>query len=395
MLVWLSSAATARAEDLVLGMSAAFTGATSALGIECYRGAWTCFQEINDKGGIRGRKVVIRARDDGYDPVKALLNTEKLIREDKVLALFAYVGTPTTTRVLPLLKRYEEEYWQLFFPFTGADILREQPYDAFVYNLRASYRQETKALVDYFVKHGRRRIAVFYQIDVYGRTGWDGVRQALKKNGLNIISEATYKRGTKFEANFHEQVDELRQNEPDAIISIGSYGACAAFIRDARNAGLKAPIGNLSFVGSEQLLGLLRQAGREANHDYTADLIVSQVVPSYFDDSLPAAREYRAAMDQYRPPLPEIHEPGYQPLQYGFVSFEGYLDAKVMAEILHRAGNNPDRRALREAADSLKRFPIGLGPDVTVSLGPGPFRGLNKVYLTVIRDGKFVALADE
>src|SRR5581483_3832890 len=155
---------TARADELVLGMSAAFSGPTRALGIECYRGASAFFEGVNRAGGIHGRKVVIRAYDDGYDPVPALLNTERLIQDDNVLALFGYVGTPTTTRVLPLLKRLEAQDWRLFFPFTGADVLRDERYGKFVYNLRPSYRQETGEIVDRFVKIGRRRIGVFYQI---------------------------------------------------------------------------------------------------------------------------------------------------------------------------------------------------------------------------------------
>jgi ABC-type branched-subunit amino acid transport system substrate-binding protein len=101
------------------------------------------------------------------------------------------VGTPTVTRVLPLLKIYSNRSSYLFFPFTGAQPQREPPYNEFVFNLRASYREETEGLVDNFVKVGRNRIAVFYQADAYGRSGWDGVRRALAKYGLGIVGEAT------------------------------------------------------------------------------------------------------------------------------------------------------------------------------------------------------------
>src|SRR5262249_16378065 len=166
----------ARAEDLVLGMSAAFKGPSRGLGIELYRGAMACFAEVNATGGVHGRKIRIQAYDDGYQPGPAVANTVRLIRDDKVFLLFGYVGTPTVTRVLPLLKRFDDRSVYLFCPFTGAEPQRRPPYDAYVFNLRASYGQETAGLVNHFVAVGRKRIAVFYQIDAYGRSGWDGVR---------------------------------------------------------------------------------------------------------------------------------------------------------------------------------------------------------------------------
>ena len=92
-------------------------------------------------------------------------------------------------------------------------------------------------------------------------------------------------------------MDILRKADADAVISIGSYAACAAFIRDARDAGWNVPIANVSFVGSENLLALLQEAGKANGTDYTRNLINSQVVPSYHDRTLPAVREYRQLMD--------------------------------------------------------------------------------------------------
>ena len=190
--------------EIVLGTSAAFTGPSRGLGIELYRGATAYFDYVNENGGIHGRMVRLKLYDDGYQPVPAVTNTMKLMLEDKVYALFGYVGTPTVTRVLPMLKKFQDEDFLLFFPFTGAQPQRELPYGDFAFNLRASYRQETAGLVDNFIKTGRDRIAVFYQADAYGRSGWAGVRSALKKYDLSMVGEATYRRGTKFTASLRE-----------------------------------------------------------------------------------------------------------------------------------------------------------------------------------------------
>ncbi len=378
--------------DIVLGMSAAFTGASGDLGVELYRGAEAYFTELNGSGGIDGRPIRILAKDDGYDPARAIRNTIELIETDRVPLLFGYVGTPTVTRVLPLLKRYEDRGPYLLFPFTGAQPQRQLPYSDFVYNLRASYFQETAGLVDHFVAVGRRRIAIFYQADAYGRSGWDGVRRALAARGLQIAAEATYRRGTTYDASMAAQVQALRAAAPDAVISVGAYAACAAFVRDAVNAGWDVPIANLSFVGSESLLGLLLTEGRRTGKDYTSRLINSQVVPSYEDQSLPSVREYRELLARVHPAAPFASDAGRDTPPFTFVSFEGFLDAKLLADVLRRSGGATDRASIRRAFDGIEHLDLGI--DTPVSFGPGRTQGLDAVYYTRVDGGRFVPLTD-
>ena len=379
-------------DEIVLGMSAAFSGPSRGLGSELYRGAKACFNHVNDNGGIGGRRIALQLYDDGYQPDPCVRNTMKLMLEDRVFLLFGYVGTPTVTRVLPLLKKFQDERVYLFFPFTGAQPQREPPYGDFAFNLRASYRQETAGLVGNFVRAGRKRIAVFYQADAYGRSGWAGVRAALKRHGGEIVGEATYRRGQRFTGSMRRQVEILTAASPDAVICIGSYAACAGFARDAVDLGLRVPIANLSFVGSENLLKLLTEDSGDPE-PYTRLLVNSQVVPSYEDTSIPAVREYRELMAHYDPQIPEelVKEP-YTPFPQSFVSLEGFLDAKLMAEILRRLEGVPDRAGLEEAVFSVRDFDLGIGEKV--SFGPGRRQGLQKVYYTVVRDGRFVTLDD-
>jgi ABC-type branched-subunit amino acid transport system substrate-binding protein len=381
------------AGEIVIGMSAAFTGPSRGLGVEFHRGASAYFAEVNHKGGVRGRKLVLKAYDDGYNPGPAVDNTVRLLQQDDAFLLFGYVGTPTTTRVLPLLKRYEARPTFLFCPFTGAEPLRQAPYGAYVFNLRASYGQETAGLVNNFVRVGRKKIAVFYQIDAYGRSGWDGVRQALKKHGLKMTGEATYRRGAPFPTSMARQVALLRKGEPDAVICVGAYAACAAFVRDARDAGWDVPIANVSFVGSEHLLGLLNEHGRSRGKDYTRGLINSQVVPSYERAGLPAAKEYRALMAKHKPAPPQGVAPAdYQPLPASSVSFEGFLSAKLVEKVLLALGPVPRREGLQAAAEGLRGVDLGIG--VSVSFGLDRHQALEAVYFAVADKGRFVPLED-
>jgi len=380
--------------EFTLGVSAAFSGPSRGLGIELYRGATAYFEHVNGQGGVRGRRISLSIYDDGYQPDPCVKNTTELMLRDQVFLLFGYVGTPTVTRVLPLLKKFQDRSMYLFFPFTGAQPQRQPPYGDFAFNLRASYAQETGGLVDNFVDIGRRRIAVFYQADAYGRSGWAGVRAALGRHDLEIVGEATYKRGSKFTSVMRRQVEILKEAEPQAVICIGAYAACAAFARDAVDNDLRVPIANLSFVGSENMLKLLTE-GRtpEDAARYTDLLVNSQVVPSYEDTSIPGVREYRELMQQYDPEPPaDLVTEEYTPFKHSFVSLEGFLDAKLMAEVLQRLGDRPSRDGLEQAVFTVRDVDLGIGE--LVSFRPDQRQGLQRVYYTMVDDGRFVTLDD-
>jgi ABC-type branched-subunit amino acid transport system substrate-binding protein len=355
------------------------------------------FNEVNRRGGVAGRKLVLLAYDDGYEPLPAIDNTLRLIEERRALLLFGYVGTPTVTKALPVLAKHRDEDVLLFFSYTGAQPLRERPYGDLVFNLRASYRQETEGLVSQFIKLGRRRVAVFYQADAYGRSGIVGVTRALARYGLAPVAEATYRRGARFDTDMSRQVEILWRGRPEAVIAIGAYAACAAFVRQVREAGWEVPIANVSFAGSDAIAQLLTAAERRSGKVLTSNLINSQVVPSYEDTRLPAAREYRRLMDHLGPSLPPNVPPpadgsaAYAPLRYSYASFEGFLDAKLLVAILRRM-DMPERARLRAAAESLRDFDLGIGPPV--SFGPRRHQGLDAVYYTVYEGGRFVPLAD-
>ena len=383
-------AASSREPDIVLGMSAPFSGPACGIGIELYRGADAYFAEINRRGGIGGAAVVLKAYDDAYDPALTIRNTIHLIERDRALLLFGYVGAPTVTRILPLLLAQEHRPYHLFFPFSGSSTLRRPPYDEVVFNLRASYREETAGLVANLLAVGRRKIGVFYQSDAYGRSGWDGVRRALAENGLRMVAESTYRRGARFEESFDEQVAILQKAGADAVISIATYSAAAAFIRDARDAGWQVPIANVSFVGSEHLAVLLLEESRRSGRDYTVDLIASQVVPSFENTFLPAVREYRVLMGGYDTQPPAFAAADCKPLPYSQVGLEGFLDAKLLVAILERLDGILIRERLEDAAESIRDLDLGL--DVKVSFGPRRHGAMTRVYFTTLRDTHFVPI---
>jgi branched-chain amino acid transport system substrate-binding protein len=381
------------ASEIRIGMSAAFRGTAAGLGTEFYRGAQAYYDETNLRGGVNGRHITTIALNDGYEPNPCIKNTIQLLEKEQVFALSNYVGTPTLTRALPVMKRYADQQVVLVGNFTGAQPQREAPYADQVFNIRASYRQEMMALVERFWSLGARSFGVFYQIDAYGRSGTDGVARGLALHGARITAEATYPRGATFNDDMTPAVTALQKAGVDVVLCTGAYQGCGAFVRSARDAGFLAPISNLSFVGSDAMLALLVKHGRTNGRNYTRALVNSQVVPSYDEAALPGVAEYRTFMERHNPAVPEtLRDPNYAVQRLSFISLEGFVNAKVVVEALRRAGPQPTRAAFRQALEALRNFDLGIGAALT--FGPERHQGLDSVYFTRVEADRWVPIAD-
>lgn len=367
--------------EIVIGEPAAFTGASAGLGIEFWRGATAAFSVANDAGGIAGRKVRLVVADDAYDPEKAAPAVVQLVEQSGVLLVFGGVGTPTIVRALPVVKSYWEESGLFYFAnFTGAQPQRRPPNVDFVFNVRASYAEETKAIVDTYAAMGKKRVGVYLQDDAYGVDGREGVLRALKDHGLALASEARYPRGQTFATSTAPQLDVLRKDSVDAVVMVGAYQACAAFVRDARRAGWDAPIAAVSFVGADQMLSLLR-SDQKPGETLSQRLVITQVVPYYEDTTIAVVRDYRAAIDRYRPTAPPSASDAYHPASpYTFGSLEGFVSARALVLVLQKAGHDLTRQSAYAAAEAMGTFDLGLG--APAELSHTRHQVLDKVWFT-------------
>ncbi len=364
LLLILSSPEQGAADEFWIGASCARSGPAKALGKGYIRGFNAYFTYLNQNGGVNGNRLTMVVKDDGYEPKRAVENTERLIKEDKVFMLTGYVGTPTSKVAVPVAEAAGVPF---FFPFTGAEFLRN-PVRPLVFNLRATYFMETEAMVRYLVDRlGLKRIALFYQDDSFGRAGMAGLNLAMKRRNMTIAGKAAYPRNT---VAVKAAAVRLKKVNPDAIVMIGAYKPCAAFIKFARSIGLKdVRFINISFVGSK---ALAQELGADGN-----GVLITQVVPDPWDTSIKAVAEYQRLMKK-----------SYPDFEPGFVSLEGFLAAKLLGEILKKAGTAPDRKAVLAAAEAIKGYDPGVG--VTVSFSAKDHQGFEKVWLTMIRNGKIV-----
>jgi branched-chain amino acid transport system substrate-binding protein len=319
-------------DRILLAQSAAFTGAAAQLGIQFHQGAKLYFDQVNGEGGVHRRAIELVKADDGYEPDRCAENTKKLIAQDP-MALFGYIGTPTSVAALPLATAAKVPF---FAPFTGAMALR-QPFNRYAFHIRASYNDETEAIVKQLISVGQKKIAVFYQNDAYGKAGLSGVELAVKSRNMAPVATATVERNS---LDVAAAVKQLVPTQPDAIVQISAYKSCAAFIREARKAGFGGTFFNVSFVGTQALADELGADG--------LGVVISQVVPSPYSASRALTREFANAARKAGPEF-----------RMNFSSMEGYLAAKVITEGLKRAGGKPTREGLIAGLETIRDESFG------------------------------------
>ena len=347
--------------SVLIGQSAAFTGPAAQLGIQLRDGAKLWFDYVNASGGINGRRIELRSRDDKYESKLAAENTRKLIEEDDVFLLFAYVGTPTSQAALPIFTAARVPF---VAPFTGAELLRT-PFNRYVFNVRAGYYDETEKIVDQMTRSGLKRFAVFYQNDAYGQAGLEGVKRALARRNLEIAALGIVERNT---TNVAEAVKTINAAQPEATVMISAYTSVAEFVRQMKAAGSGSQFCNVSFVGSTALADAL---GKDGN-----GVIIAQVVPFPWSPLTPIVKEY----------LDLVKRAGN--VDVNFSSLEGFIAAKVLVEGLRRTGKEPTRAKFIAAMESMTNYEIG---GFAVRFSPDNHNGSQYVDLSMIgRNGKFI-----
>lgn len=364
----MSAASDPGRPPIYLGMSTALSGPAQSLGSGMKAGIEAYFTRVNREGGLHGRELVLITMDDGYVPEAAAQNMVELIDQENVLAVLGNVGTPTAKVTVPIAT---EKKTLLFGAFTGAGLLRPSPPNRYVINYRASYLQETAAMVRGLLAKGilPYQIAIFSQNDAYGDAGYAGVMRGLKEAGYvhgNRLAHGRYERNTQ---DVQQGLLEILEApiKPRAIIMIGAYAACAKFIRVARRSLPNALYLNVSFVGSTALKNTLGRDGE--------GVLVTQVVP-HFNSDLALTNEYRQDLQEFAPGT-----------EQGFVSLEGYIVARIFVEGLRRAEPEVDRESIIDALLSIHDLDIGLGTPINYTRDS--YQGSQIVWPTVIRNDRF------
>jgi branched-chain amino acid transport system substrate-binding protein len=359
--------------EIVFGMAGPFSGPSKELGLHVRTGIEVAFASQNEAGGVHGRKLRLVSMDDGFEPTRTTAAMKELVETRKVFAVIGNVGTATAAVAVPYAN---EKGVILFGTVSGASLLRQRPPDRYVFNVRASYAEETAAIVRHLVEVKRvrpERIAVFAQDDTFGSAGFDGVSKAMRHYGRDPakVLRVRYKRNTT-DVDDAVRVIAGHAKELGAVVMIASYKPATRFIEKLHDAGVHQLVfTNVSDVGANELADELSQLGA----GYAEGVIVTQVVPLPTSSATPILK--------YREQLKK-HAPGEKP---GFLSLESWLSARLLIEGLQRAGRELNTDRLIAALEGIQSLDIGIG--TPLAFGPSEHQASHLVWATVL-DGKGV-----
>lgn len=341
-----------QAGTIELGMSTTLSGPNQNLGRAMYQGMQAFFDETNQQGGVKGQLIRFTVLDDGYEPTSVLANIKKLIDTHQVIAIVGNVGTPTAAVAAP---KANSRGVVFYGAFTGADILRKTPPEPYVFNFRASYRQEMEVMVRNIIDDGisPHRIAFLLQDDSLGQTGFDMAKLALEKSGFQQVDELLVTRYPRNSLSVQDAiVDMIRvKPEPEAIILVGAYQPIAQFIRSSHRIFPNTRFYNLSFSAAPVLA--------EALGGLYGRIYMAQVVPPVISDAEADAEPAKEQNSIWR---------------------EGYLAAKVLVAALNRIEGRIDSNSLRTSLETMGDFELEDFGEL--SFGPGDHQASDHVWLT-------------
>jgi len=349
-----------------LGMSGALSGTAGAIGRDMALGLGLRFDQANAAGELPAT-IELEVLDDGYEPARAEANVARF-GADK-LALVGNIGTPTTAACLPALLAAK---LPLIGAHSGAEHLRRDPPDRYVFNYRAGYALETAAIIEHVCGRERlepSKIAVLAQADAYGESGVDGIRRALAARGFREFERVAITRYAPNTMAVRDSVETIAAlPHVELVILIAAYRAAAQFVAslaprrpELRYAGV-SPTGSSAFA--DELIDL--------GHDPTG-ILLTQIVP-HPDASANGVLRYRDAITSYAPDAVP-----------GFISLEGYIVADLVVEALRRCERDYSRERLVDALEGFRAVDLGFGAPITFT--PSDHQGSKRVWATRI-DGE-------
>ena len=362
--------------EIRFGIVIPFSGGAKENGRNIKLGIDVAFARANDAGGVNGRLLKLIAADDGFEPSRTLEAMKNLWDKEQVFGYIGNHGTPTAAVALP----FALERRALFFgPLTGANVVRNDPPDRYVFNYRPSYSEETDAAVRYLLKIRKlqpRQIAVFAQNDAFGDAGFAGVAKAFRALGLSdsAILRVNYPRNT---LDVDDAINQLKQQKPPirAVVMVATTRPAAKFIEKTRDLFPGMIYTNMSSVGASSLADELMLLGPR----FTDGVVVTQTVP--------AVSGYSSAVIEYKDALAKYF-PGESP---NYISLEGFVSANVLIDALKRCGPQIDTERLVDILENTHNLDLGLG--VPLGFGRGEHQASHKIWGTQLDEtGKYQAI---
>ena len=341
-------------DAITLGQSTALSGPLGDLGQEVLKGSKAYFDALNARGGINGRKIVLISKDDAYDPKITVENVEAFIAGGETFALFGTFGTPNNEALIPVALKAG---MPVLMPYTGAPSIRK-PELVGVFNLRASYADEAEKLIQHLTTIGFKKIGIAYQNNSFGKEVLTAATAALEQRQLKPVAAVSVENNASDAA---AAATKLLAAQPDALV-LGLAGKpTIEVIKNVNQSRKGLQMYALSVLATA---GNLKALGNDGS-----GVAISQVVPFPSNTVMPLVRDYQQAMK-----AAGVNE-------FSHLSLEGYLNARVVAEGIRRAGRNLSRESLITSLQSINRMDMG---GMEIGFGKGASSASKFVELTVI-----------
>jgi branched-chain amino acid transport system substrate-binding protein len=333
------------------------TGNNAAFGKDIRDGALAYFKSVNARGGVAGKPIELITLDDANDRKTAGANTQKLLTEKDLVALFGYASATLSLDAMP----QADKAGVLFFaPFSGANPVRQAP--PVVFTLRASYADELEKMLSFWTSVGAKQVAVVHYDDEVGKQNLAVVTEFLSKQG-KFAKALSLKRNAALQVS---DIEQLVSFKPDVVINTVLSGPAAALSKALIARGTIIPTSSLSFVGAQQYIQAAGEAG--------SGVSIAQVVPNP-NSRLPVVLECSKALQDAGITTP-----------MNSTQLEACIGAKVLTEAMRRAKKPTDARSLLASMQTLGRFDMG---GFVVNYGSGQQHGSKFVELAMVsRDGK-------
>jgi len=354
--------------EITLGSIQDLSGPLAGYGKQARLGMMLRVDEINEQGGIHGRKIKLIVEDSGYDPKKAVLAAQKLVNQDKIFAMVGHIGTAQNNAAMPI--QFEKNVFNLF-PLTSAREMFE-PLHRLKYALLSTYYDQQRVLLPKLVKDkGAKKVCALYQDDEYGLEVVRGAEAGLKSIGMELAEKTTYKRGA---TEFSSQVARMKAADCDFVVLGTVVRETIGAIAESRKTGF-----NPTFLGSgATFVDVIHKLGGKAMDGLYAPHSAQQ---PYTDDP---SQPIRFWANKYKTKFGE--EPNVS-------SIYGYLGIDVFIRAATKAGPNLTTDSFVKAMESLTVPPDIFGdPELTFS--PTKHLGGNQARLSQIQDGRWKVVSD-
>ena len=354
--------------EIVIGSIQDLSGPLAGFGKQVRLGMMLRVDEVNEQGGVNGRKIKLLVEDSGYDPRRAVLAAQKLVNQDKIFAMVAHIGTAQNMAAMPV--QFQKNVVN-FFPVTAAREMYE-PFHKLKYSFAATYFDQMRQAVPALVKEkGAKQICTMYQDDEFGLEVFRGAEAGLKDAGLQFAEVTTYKRGA---TDFASQMQKLASAKCDFVVMGTIIRETIGGIATARRLGF-----NPTFVGSSAAYtDLIHKLGGPAMNGFYATMTSQH---PYLDE---ASQPIRFWANKYKT---MFNEDPTVFSAYGYGAVDSYLRA------VEKAGANLTTETFIKAMDTMKIPPDIFGsPEMTFS--PTKRLGNNISRMSQIQEGRWKVVSD-